>query len=66
MPSKMVVSLDGTKIWAESRGNTAKQAVVWIHGGLTCALHFEKAFNDEEYLANLHMVSGFMLIANVI
>ena len=57
MVVKTVISDDGTKIWAESKGDTSKPAIVWVHGWGTGAVYFDKAFNDPEYLSNLHMVS---------
>ena len=56
MPRKIVTSLDGTEIWAESKGDTSKQALVWVHGVAAGAVYFENVFNDPEYLSRFHMV----------
>ena len=56
MSIKTVTSRDGTKIWAESRGDTSKQALVWVHGVAAGAVYFERPFSDPQYLENFYMV----------
>jgi len=49
-------SKDGTRLWAEAKGDPAKPSVVWIHGYLSSSLVFNKLFEGEDYSNNLYMV----------
>jgi len=52
----LVVSKDGTRIWADQAGDPSKPAIVFI-AGLSCiAQAFDKQWQDLNLLANLHMV----------
>ena len=51
-----VTSPDGTKIWAESTGNPAKPAVVFIPGFSCSSLAFDKQWTNTFMKTNLFMV----------
>jgi len=51
-----VTSADGTKIWAESTGNPAKPAVVFIPGFSCSSLAFDKQWTNSFMKTNLFMV----------
>lgn len=51
-----VTSVDGTQIWAESTGNPAKPAVVFIPGFSCSSLAFDKQWENSYMNANLFMV----------
>ena len=51
-----VTSADGTKIWAESTGDPAKPAVVFIPGFSCTLLAFDKQWVNPFMKANLFMV----------
>ena len=51
-----VTSADGTKIWAESTGDPAKPAVVFIPGFSCTSLVFDKQWVNPFMKANLFMV----------
>lgn len=51
-----VTSADGTQIWAESTGNPAKPAVVFIPGFSCSSLAFDKQWENPYMNANLFMV----------
>lgn len=51
-----VTSADGTQIWAESTGNPAKPAVVFIPGFSCTSLAFDKQWTNPFMQANLFMV----------
>lgn len=54
--NQFVVSNDGTKIWAQAKGDPSKPAVVFIHGFSCTGLHFSKQFSDPSLLKNLYLV----------
>jgi len=51
-----VTSADGTKIWAESTGNPAKPAVVFIPGFSCSSLAFDKQWTNTFMKTSLFMV----------
>ena len=51
-----VTSTDGTQIWAESTGNPAKPAVVFIPGFSCTSLAFDKQWGNSFMKDNLFMV----------
>lgn len=53
---RIVVSKDGTSIWAEAVGTPSKPAVIFIHGFSCTGAAFDKQFCDPEMLSNLYMV----------
>jgi len=53
---QLIVSADGTKIWAQAAGNPNKPAVVFIHGFSCTGLHFSKQFSDPKLLENLYLI----------
>ncbi|KAH9949904.1 alpha/beta-hydrolase, partial [Amylocystis lapponica] len=54
--ARFLTSADGTRIWAESAGDTSKRAVVFIHGLSSTASAFEPQFTDPEMQSELHLV----------
>ncbi|KAF7341617.1 putative oxidoreductase ephD [Mycena sanguinolenta] len=55
-PGRLLTSADGTKIFAEARGNPAKPAIVFIHGFGIGAMAFDDIFNDPLWLARAYLV----------
>ncbi|KAF7335099.1 putative oxidoreductase ephD [Mycena venus] len=55
-PGRFVTSADGTKIFAEARGNPLKPAIVFIHGFGLGAMAFNEIFDDLEWLSQAYMV----------
>ncbi|KAI0833650.1 alpha/beta-hydrolase [Trametes gibbosa] len=53
---RMLTSPDGTRIWAESNGNTDKPAIVFVHGLSCTALGWDRQFADPELQSNFHLV----------
>jgi hypothetical protein len=53
---RIVVSKDGTSIWAEAVGTLSKPAVIFIHGFSCTGAAFDKQFCDPEILSNLYIV----------
>lgn len=54
--SKLVSSSDGTKIYADSNGNSSKPALVFIHGFMLAAGVFDSLFADERLAKEFHLV----------
>ncbi|KAF7335095.1 putative oxidoreductase ephD [Mycena venus] len=55
-PGRFVTSADGTKIFAEARGNPSKPAIVFIHGFGIGAMAFNEIFDDPDWLSQAYMV----------
>ena len=53
---RVIVSSDGTRIWAEAAGDPANPAIVFIHGLACSALLFDKQFQDQALLDKLYLV----------
>ncbi|KAI0349287.1 alpha/beta-hydrolase [Trametes cingulata] len=53
---RMLTSPDGTRIWAESNGNTSKPAIVFVHGLSCTALGWDRQFADAELQRDFHLV----------
>jgi hypothetical protein len=51
-----VTSRDGTVLIAEAAGDPSKPAVVFCHGFASSAGMYDRQFEDEELLRELHMV----------
>jgi hypothetical protein len=64
--SKVVVSHDGTKLWACSTGDSSKPTVVFIPGLACIAQAFEKQWVDPELLRNLHLVRNLFGIRPIL
>ncbi|KLO07077.1 alpha/beta-hydrolase [Schizopora paradoxa] len=54
--SKLVASSDGTKIYADSNGNSSKPALVFIHGFMLSAGVFDCLFADEKFTSEFHLI----------
>ena len=52
----MLTSPDGTKIWAESAGDTSKPAIVFVHGLSCTALGWDEQFADVALRHSFHLV----------
>ncbi len=52
----MLTSPDGTRIWAESNGNTSKPAIVFVHGLSCTALGWDRQFADPALQRDFHLV----------
>lgn len=52
----LVTSKDGTKIYADAKGNPAHPHFVWIHGFPLSTIVWNKLFDDDVYLEHLYMV----------
>ncbi|KAF7326494.1 putative oxidoreductase ephD [Mycena venus] len=55
-PGRFVTSADGTKIFAEARGNPLKPAIVFIHGFGIGAMAFNEIFDDLVWLDQAYLV----------
>ncbi|KAF7326496.1 putative oxidoreductase ephD [Mycena venus] len=55
-PGRFVTSADGTKIFAEARGNSSKPAIVFIHGFGLGAMAFNEIFDDPLWLDQAYLV----------
>ncbi|KAK6992929.1 putative oxidoreductase ephD [Favolaschia claudopus] len=55
-PGRFVTSTDGTKIFADARGDPSKPAVVFIHGFGVGAMAFNNVFDDPLWLSQVFMV----------
>ncbi|KAF7344679.1 putative oxidoreductase ephD [Mycena venus] len=55
-PGRFVTSADGTKIFAEARGNPLKPAIVFIHGFGLGAMAFNEIFDDPLWLLQVYLV----------
>ncbi|EJD03380.1 alpha/beta-hydrolase [Fomitiporia mediterranea MF3/22] len=54
--SKILVSSDGAKIYADASGDPSKPSIVFVHGqGLSGAV-FDKIFSDKRYTENFYLV----------
>ena len=53
---RMLTSPDGTKIWAESAGDTSKPAIVFVHGLSCTALGWDEQFADAGLRHSFHLV----------
>ncbi|KAJ7821532.1 alpha/beta-hydrolase [Mycena olivaceomarginata] len=54
--SKLVLSSDGTPIYAEASGNPANPSVVFAHGFALSGIVFDKLFSDPRMLEKLYLV----------
>jgi len=54
--SRFVASEDGTKIWTDAVGDPSKPSIVFIPGGSSSSLIFEKQFEDPELTKNFRLV----------
>ncbi|KAF7335096.1 putative oxidoreductase ephD [Mycena venus] len=55
-PGRFVTSADGTKIFAEARGNSSKPVIVFIHGFGIGAMAFNEIFDDPVWLDQAYLV----------
>ncbi|KAF7341668.1 putative oxidoreductase ephD [Mycena sanguinolenta] len=55
-PGRLLTSADGTKIFAEGRGDPSKPAIVFIHGFGLGAQAFDDIFNDPLWLSRAYLV----------
>ncbi|KAJ7733533.1 Alpha/Beta hydrolase protein, partial [Mycena olivaceomarginata] len=55
-PGHFVTSADGTRIFAEARGNPSKPVIVFIHGFGIGAMAFNEIFDDPLWLLQVYMV----------
>ncbi|KAJ6462081.1 Alpha/Beta hydrolase protein [Mycena sanguinolenta] len=55
-PGRLLTSADGTKIFAEARGDPSKPAIVFIHGFGFGAMAFNDIFNDPLWLNRVYLV----------
>lgn len=55
--TRMLVSADGTQIYANAVGDPSKQAVVFIHGFVWSFIAFDDIFDDTEWTTQLYLVS---------
>lgn len=54
--SKILVSADGTKLFAEAAGNPSKPVLVFIHGFCVTGAAFDPQFEDARLHENLYLV----------
>jgi hypothetical protein len=57
--TRMLVSADGTEIYANAVGDPLKQAVVFIHGFVWSFMAFDDIFEDVEWTSRFYLVSLF-------
>ncbi|KAJ6541410.1 Alpha/Beta hydrolase protein, partial [Mycena capillaripes] len=55
-PGRFVTSADGTKIFAEARGDPSNPAIVFIHGFGIGAMAFNEIFDDPQWLIQVYLV----------
>ncbi|KAF7341655.1 putative oxidoreductase ephD [Mycena sanguinolenta] len=55
-PGRLLTSADGTKIFAEARGDPSKPAIVFIHGFGVGAMAFDDIFSDPLWLTRAYLV----------
>lgn len=55
--SRMLVSADGTEIYANAVGDPLKQAIVFIHGFVWSFMAFDDIFEDVEWMSRFYLVS---------
>ncbi|KAJ7817246.1 hypothetical protein B0H14DRAFT_2374140 [Mycena olivaceomarginata] len=53
---KLLLSSDGTPIYAEASGNPANPSVVFAHGFALSGIVFDKLFSDPRMLEKLYLV----------
>ncbi|OSC99874.1 alpha/beta-hydrolase [Trametes coccinea BRFM310] len=53
---RILTSPDGTRLWAESNGNTSKPAIVFVHGLSCTALGWDRQFADAALQREFHLV----------
>ncbi|KAF4571581.1 hypothetical protein EYR36_008921 [Pleurotus pulmonarius] len=53
--SKIVISADGTQIYADATGDPAKQSIVFVHGLALSSIVFDRLFENKR-LANYYLV----------
>ncbi|XP_006456536.1 hypothetical protein AGABI2DRAFT_195620 [Agaricus bisporus var. bisporus H97] len=54
--SRMLVSADGTEIYANAVGDPLKQAIVFIHGFVWSFMAFDDIFEDVEWMSRFYLV----------
>lgn len=54
--SKVLVSADGTEVYADAVGDPAKPAVVFIHGFSLSTIVFDTIFNDQLWIDQVYLV----------
>ncbi len=54
--SKIFLSADGTKVYAEATGDLSKPALVFIHGLSSNVLVFDRQFKDPRLNENFYLV----------
>jgi flagellar hook assembly protein FlgD len=55
--TRMLVSADGTEIYANAVGDPSKQAIVFIHGFVWSFMAFDDIFGDLEWTSRFYLVS---------
>lgn len=56
MNSKIIISADGSKIYAEASGDPRKPSIVFIHGFSLCGAVFDNIFANEDFGASFYLV----------
>lgn len=56
LKSKVVISTDGTEIYAEAVGNPTKPHIVFVLGFSLCAAVFDRIFLDAEFQESYYLV----------
>ncbi|KAI0648966.1 alpha/beta-hydrolase [Trametes meyenii] len=56
LQERILTSSDGTRIWAESNGNTSKPTIVFVHGLSCTSLGWDRQFADPELQREFHLV----------
>ncbi|KAK0220617.1 Alpha/Beta hydrolase protein [Armillaria fumosa] len=56
MSGQLIVSQDGTRIWADASGTPGKPPVIFIHGFMGSGMNWVKQFDDKRLLDNLYMI----------
>ncbi|KAG5651548.1 hypothetical protein H0H81_008258 [Sphagnurus paluster] len=54
--SRILLSVDETEIYAEAIGDSAKPAIVFIHGILLSSVVFDDIFNDLSWCSELYLI----------
>ncbi|KAJ3562281.1 hypothetical protein NP233_g9676 [Leucocoprinus birnbaumii] len=54
--TRMLVSADGTRIYANAVGDPSKQAIVFIHGFCWSLIAFDDIFEDRRWTSKLYLV----------
>lgn len=55
--SKVVISKDGTEIYADAVGDPTKPALVFIHGFSLSSIVFDSIFDDQLWTDHVYLVS---------